>query len=209
MMTTRGGSGHGTRGGTGHARGGRRGRGGAARGHAEGSSGSRGQRMATGTGRRGNKPYFEPPVIPFMADWVREDHGGEMPQGFTPVELPPNQSGWRVRIRPTQWTITNNGQNLPPIFVNVCINNQLNTITLRGVDENYNGIGVERTCGLYVSGSNYRITNGWRDFCQAMGIEAGFGLVLGVIDGARNIVSVEIEDKNEENEDDNDEEDDE
>ncbi|KAK7274505.1 hypothetical protein RIF29_15597 [Crotalaria pallida] len=99
-------------------------------------------------------------------------------------------------------------RNLPPIFVNACINNQLNTITLRGIDANGNGNGLETTCGLYVNDPNYRITNGWRDFCHGMGIEAGFGLVLGVVDEARNIVTVQIEDhgnNDDDNEDNNDE----
>ncbi|KAK7281188.1 hypothetical protein RIF29_08950 [Crotalaria pallida] len=185
------------------------------RGQRERGHDARGQAVPPGR-RRGNRPYFvwqctnvdEPPIIPFMPQWFREDHGGELPQGPA-EELPPNQSGSRVRIRPTQWTITNNGQNLPPMFVNGCINNQLNAITFRGVDGNGNGNGLERTCGLYVSGSNYRITNGWRDFCQGMGIEPGFGLVLGVVDGARNIVIVQIDDHGDnENEDDEDDDND-
>ncbi|KAK7268030.1 hypothetical protein RIF29_20713 [Crotalaria pallida] len=77
-------------------------------------------------------------------------------------------------------------------FVETCLNTELDTITLRG--KKANGDAVEKVCGLYIHGGNHRIINQWRDFCQEMDIQAGYGLLLEVVNGAQNIVTVDIED---------------
>ncbi|KAK7255347.1 hypothetical protein RIF29_28755 [Crotalaria pallida] len=123
---------------------------------------------------------------------VREDNGGTLPPMGPEAALPPNQSGWKQRIRPTQYTIANNMQNLPRRFVTTCLNTELDTITLRG--KKGNGDAVEKVCALYIHAGNHRIMNQWRDFCQEMDIQAGYGLLLEVVNGAQNIVTVEIED---------------
>ncbi|KAK7243205.1 hypothetical protein RIF29_37995 [Crotalaria pallida] len=128
-----------------------------------------------------------------MSGSLREDNDGVLPPLGAEDVLPPNQSGWRQRIRPTQYTIANNLQNLPRRFVETCLNTELDTITLRG--KKANGVAVEKICGLYIHGGNHRIIiNQWRDFCQEMDIQAGYGLLLEVVNGAQNIVTVDIED---------------
>ncbi|KAK7269342.1 hypothetical protein RIF29_22067 [Crotalaria pallida] len=77
-----------------------------------------------------------------MPGSLREDNGGVLPPLGAEDILPPNQSGWRQRIRPTQYTIANNLQNLPRRFVETCLNTELDTITLRG--KKANGAAVEK-----------------------------------------------------------------
>ncbi|KAK7243895.1 hypothetical protein RIF29_38708 [Crotalaria pallida] len=96
-------------------------------------------------------------------------------------------------------------ENLPRMFVANCLNTELNTITLRGKAGNGNGNDVEKVCGLYIGAGNHKITNTWRDFCVEMDIQVGFGLVLEVVDGARNIVFVKIKDQGEDEDDEEDE----
>ncbi|KAK7259732.1 hypothetical protein RIF29_25345 [Crotalaria pallida] len=66
-----------------------------------------------------------------MPSRLREENGGTLPDIGPEDVLPPNQSGWRQRIRPTEHTISNNIQ----------------------------------------------------DFSVEMDIEAGYGLLLKVVDG--------------------------
>ncbi|KAK7267681.1 hypothetical protein RIF29_20359 [Crotalaria pallida] len=111
----------------------------------------------------------EPPIIPFihaLAHAANEEMPNQPP-------LLDNQTGWIQVIRVIEYTTTNNVQD---------------SITLRVV--RVDNEVREYTCGLYIKDPNYKITNGWLHFYEAMGYVGGETLNLRVVNDARNIVEV-------------------
>ncbi|KAK7259587.1 hypothetical protein RIF29_25196 [Crotalaria pallida] len=106
--------------------------------------------------------------------------------GTQPVVLE-NHIGRSQVITLTDYTVANNIQNIPASFVNECLNTQIDNITLRVVSNNQ---FMDFQCGLYVNTNTYKISHGWRNFCEEMGFVGGNSLILNVIDGQNNIVKV-------------------